>query len=57
MRALAVGVWPDTDALRANWHKAAQWLPEMDASRRRVGYRKWRKAVDRTVDWLDDDDD
>ncbi len=54
---LAVGFWPDTDTLRANWHKAAQWLPEMDPERRHVGYRKWRKAVERTVDWLDDDDE
>ena len=54
---LAVGFWPDTDALRANWHMAAQWLPDMDPERRARGYRKWRKAVSRTIDWLDDDDD
>ena len=24
---LAVGFWPDTDTLRANWHTAAQWVP------------------------------
>ena len=54
---LAVGFWPDTDALRANWHMAAQWLPDMDPDRRARGYRKWRKAVSRTMDWLDDDDD
>ncbi len=27
---LAVGFWPDTGALQANWHKAAEWLPQMD---------------------------
>jgi glycerol kinase len=54
---LAVGLWPDTDTLRANWHPAAQWVPQMDAERRAYGYRKWRKAVERTLDWLDDDDD
>jgi glycerol kinase len=54
---LAVGFWPDTDTLRANWHMAAQWLPDMDADRRERGYRKWRKAVQRAVDWVDDDDD
>jgi len=54
---LAVGFWPDTDALRANWHMAAQWLPDMDADRRERGYRKWRKAVARATDWLDEDDD
>jgi glycerol kinase len=54
---LAVGFWPDTDALRANWHVAAQWLPDMDPEHRARGYRKWRKAVSRTIDWVDDDDD
>jgi glycerol kinase len=54
---LAVGFWSDTDALRANWHVAAQWLPNMDPERRERGYRKWRKAVARSTDWLDEDDD
>jgi len=54
---LAVGFWPDTEALRANWHVAAQWRPDMDAAHRERGYRKWRKAVARTTDWLDADDE
>jgi glycerol kinase len=54
---LAVGFWPDTEALRANWHKAAEWLPQMDADKRERGYRKWRKAVARTMDWVDEDDE
>jgi glycerol kinase len=54
---LAVGFWPDTDSLVKNWHKAAEWLPGMDAQSRERGYRKWKKAVARTVDWVDDDDD
>jgi glycerol kinase len=53
---LAVGFWPDLDSLRQNWHKAAEWLPTMDPALRDRGYRKWKKAVARTVDWLDDDD-
>ncbi|MGH2874823.1 MAG: FGGY family carbohydrate kinase, partial [Solirubrobacteraceae bacterium] len=54
---LAVGFWPDREALRANWHMAAQWLPDMDTERRERGYRKWRKAVARATDWVDEDDD
>jgi glycerol kinase len=53
---LAVGFWPDTDTLRANWHKAAEWLPQMEEAQRERGYRKWRKAVTRAMDWVDDDD-
>jgi glycerol kinase len=53
---LAVGFWPDTDSLVKNWHKAAEWLPSMEPRLRERGYRKWKKAVARTVDWVDDDD-
>ncbi|HEY7621108.1 MAG TPA: glycerol kinase GlpK [Solirubrobacteraceae bacterium] len=53
---LAVDFWPDIEGLRANWHKAAEWLPGMEPAVREKGYRKWRKAVQRTMDWVDDDD-
>ena len=53
---LAVGFWPDLASLERNWHKAAEWLPAMEPAARDKGYRKWKKAVARTVDWLDDDD-
>jgi glycerol kinase len=54
---LAVGYWPAVEDLRAHWHKAAEWLPTMDPAVREKGYRKWRKAVARTLDWVDEDDD
>jgi glycerol kinase len=53
---LAVGFWSGRDELRANWHMAAQWTPEHTPEIER-GYRKWRKAVARTTDWLDEDDE
>ncbi len=53
---LAVGFWPDLESLKANWHRAAEWLPRLDPAAREKGYRKWKKAVARTVDWLDEDD-
>jgi glycerol kinase len=54
---LAVGFWESREELRTNWHIAAQWLPNMEAERRERGYRKWRKAVDRAIGWLDEDDE
>ncbi|WP_204760717.1 glycerol kinase GlpK [Lentzea nigeriaca] len=54
---LAVGYWPSIEALKANWHKAAEWEPSMDPAARDKGYRKWKKAVERTVGWMDEDDD
>jgi glycerol kinase len=54
---LGVGFWPSVESLRENWHKAAEWIPGMDDEVRERGYRKWRKAVTRTLDWVDEDDD
>jgi glycerol kinase len=54
---LAVGFWPDLESLKHNWHKAAEWLPVIDPIGRERGYRKWKKAVARTIDWVDDDDE
>ncbi|WP_245816195.1 glycerol kinase GlpK [Lentzea albidocapillata] len=54
---LAVGYWSGTDELKANWHKAAEWEPSMEPAARARGYRKWKKAVERTVGWMDEDDD
>jgi glycerol kinase len=49
---LAVGYWPDLEGLRRNWHRAAQWLPAMDPARRESEYSNWRRAVERTFDWV-----
>jgi glycerol kinase len=54
---VAVGFWPDVESLRDNWHKAGEWFPAMDSGTREKGYRKWRKAVRRTFDWVDEDDE
>ena len=54
---LAVGFWPDMESLRANWHRAAEWMPRMDPAVRDKTYRKWMKTVARTHDWVDEDDD
>ncbi|KNE80837.1 MULTISPECIES: glycerol kinase GlpK [Streptomyces] len=53
---LAVGYWPDTDALRANWRRAAEWTPRMDAADRDREYKSWLKAVERTMGWLENEE-
>ena len=49
---LAVGYWPDLEGLRRNWHRAGQWEPTMDAERRDREYDNWKRAVSRTLDWV-----
>ncbi|RIV41454.1 glycerol kinase GlpK [Micromonospora radicis] len=50
---LAVGFWKNTDELRANWHESRRWQPSWSAQQRATGYAGWRKAVGRTLDWVD----
>lgn len=50
---LAVGFWKDTDELRANWNESKRWTPQWSDEQRTVGYAGWKKAVGRTLDWVD----
>jgi glycerol kinase len=52
---LAVGFWTDPDELRANWREGKRWTPEWSEEQRSAGYAGWRKAVQRTLDWVDVD--
>ncbi|GAA2020267.1 glycerol kinase GlpK [Nakamurella flavida] len=53
---LAVGFWDSEEEIRTNWAQDRQWDPRMDPQLRDRHYRKWRKAVTRTFDWIDEDD-
>jgi glycerol kinase len=50
---LAVGFWKNTDELRTNWNESKQWTPEWSEDQRDAGYAQWKKAVTRTLDWVD----
>jgi len=50
---LAVGFWADTDELRANWNEARHWEPQWSDEQRSTGYAQWKKAVERTLGWVD----
>jgi glycerol kinase len=52
---LATGFWSTTDELRANWNESRRWLPEWTDEQRAAGYRGWKKAVDRTLNWVEVD--
>lgn len=50
---LAVGLWDDTDSLRASWRASRSWQPRMREERREELYSRWLKAVSRSFNWLD----
>jgi glycerol kinase len=53
---LAVGFWSSTDELRENWSEAKRWEPQWSKQQRNAGYARWKKAVERTLNWVDVDD-
>jgi glycerol kinase len=50
---LAVGFWPDLATLRENWRADRTWQPSMSTDARKRGHADWRKAVDRSLGWID----
>jgi glycerol kinase len=50
---LAVGFWSDENELRAQWKAAREWRPMMERDTRDALYRGWKKAVERSLDWVD----
>ncbi|GAA2988373.1 glycerol kinase [Microbacterium terrae] len=52
---LATGVWRDLDELRAHWQEDVRFEPVMGDDERARRYRMWRKAVSKSLDWVDDD--
>ena len=52
---LAVGYWENLDDLRQNWQEDKRWTPALDDAERARLYRNWKKAVTKTLDWVDED--
>ncbi|MGV9304096.1 glycerol kinase GlpK [Nonomuraea sp. NPDC004354] len=50
---LAVGFWESTDELKRNWNEDRRWQPTWSESQRSRGYAGWKKAVSRTLDWVE----
>ncbi|HEX7322868.1 MAG TPA: glycerol kinase GlpK [Mycobacterium sp.] len=50
---LGVGFWKGPVDLRANWREDKRWTPAWSDDQRATGYAGWRKAVQRTLDWVD----
>ncbi|MFL2001897.1 glycerol kinase GlpK [Microbacterium sp. A1-JK] len=52
---LAVGFWDNLDDLRANWQEDKRWEPNLDEDERARQIRLWKKAVTKSMDWVDED--
>jgi len=50
---IAVGVWKSTDDVRKNWRENHRWSSSINPNMRAAEYEKWKKAVQRTLNWIE----
>ncbi|HAX25645.1 MAG TPA: glycerol kinase, partial [Chloroflexi bacterium] len=50
---LATGFWGNLEDLRQNWNEDKRWEPRMNEAEREKYYRDWKRAVERTFDWVE----
>jgi glycerol kinase len=50
---LAVGFWSGEDELRERWREDRRWEPQMDPAVRERAYARWKKAVSRSLGWVE----
>lgn len=50
---LAVGFWSNTDEIKKLWQQSRQWKSTTTAQSRNEGYRQWKKAIERTLNWVE----
>jgi len=51
---LAVGFWSGFEELKKNWSVDKVWKPQMNGENREKGYKGWKKAVEKTFDWVEE---
>jgi glycerol kinase len=50
---LAVGFWTSQEDLRRNWKVGKTWEPQMEEKKRTKLMKGWKKAVQRTMEWVE----
>ena len=54
---LATGFWNEIEDLRENWVEDKRWEPKMESSQRDEYYKYWKKAVTKSFDWFDSEEE
>ena len=50
---LAVGVYKDVSQLRSQWKEGRRWSANKSSDLATTGFNKWKKAIERTLNWVD----
>lgn len=54
LAGLAVGYWKDIDEIKKQWQVDKEFDPKMDPGKKRELTKFWKKAVQRTLNWIED---
>ena len=57
LAGLAVGYWKDQKELLDTWQLDRKFTPNMSDEYRAKLYKGWKKAVQRSLDWIDPEDE
>ena len=49
---LAVGLWKNKEELLSQWEESNHWKPEVSAESAAAGLKGWKKAIERTLNWV-----
>ena len=50
---LAIGFWKSTDEVKAQWRQDQRWKSTTDEKTRSAGAKQWKRAVERTFNWVE----
>lgn len=57
LAGLAVGYWKDLDEISEDFSIDRIFKPQMSQEKRDKNYKYWKKAIERSMDWLDKEDE
>lgn len=57
LAGLAVGYWKDLDEISKDFSIDRTFKPQMSQKKRAKNYKYWKKAIERSMDWLDKEDE
>lgn len=57
LAGLAVGYWKDLDEISEDFSIDRTFKPQMSQEKRDKNYKYWKKAIERSMGWLDKDDE
>jgi glycerol kinase len=52
----AIGFWKTKDEMKQNWAVDKSWQPDRTSDAKNTLYKKWKKAVTRTFDWVEQEE-